>query len=73
MSSRKTVKARRLLTALSRIGWKVRRQTGSHKILERPGWPYIVFAFHDTDEIELKMLARVARVAKETGLTPEDI
>jgi predicted RNA binding protein YcfA (HicA-like mRNA interferase family) len=70
MSDWKTIKARRLLTSLSRIGWRVKRQTGSHKILERPGWPDIVFAFHDKDEIGPKMLARVAKV---TGLTPEDI
>ena len=70
MSGWKTIKARRLLIALSRIGWRVKRQTGSHKILEHPGWPDVVFAFHDTDEIGPKMLARVAKV---TGLTPEDI
>jgi predicted RNA binding protein YcfA (HicA-like mRNA interferase family) len=70
MSDWKTVKARRLLTALSRIGWRVKRQTGSHKILERAGWPDVVFAFHDKDEIGPKMLARVAKV---TGLTPEDL
>jgi len=70
MSGWKTVKARRLLTTLARIGWRVKRQTGSHKILERLGWPDVVFAFHDTDEIGPKMLARVAKV---TGLTPEDI
>ena len=70
MSDWKTVKARRLLTALLRIGWRVKRQTGSHKILERPDWPNVVFAFHDNEEIGPKMLARVAKV---TGLKPEDL
>jgi predicted RNA binding protein YcfA (HicA-like mRNA interferase family) len=70
MSAWKTVKTRHLLTGLSRIGWRVKRQTGSHKILERAGWPDVVFAFHDKDEIGPKMLARVAKV---TGLTPEDL
>ena len=70
MSEWKTVKARRLLAALLRIGWRVKRQTGSHKILERPDWPNVVFAFHDNEEIGPKMLARVAKV---TGLKPEDL
>jgi predicted RNA binding protein YcfA (HicA-like mRNA interferase family) len=70
MSEWKTVKARRLLAALLRIGWRVKRQTGSHKILERPDWPNVVFAFHNNEEIGPKMLARVAKV---TGLKPEDL
>ena len=70
MSDWKSVKARRLVAALERIGWRVKRQTGSHKILERPGWSDVVFAFHDNDEIGPKMLARVA---KATGLKPQDL
>lgn len=70
MSNWKSVKAKRLLSALAKIGWRVKRQTGSHKILERPGWQDVVFAFHDGDEIGPKMLARVAKV---TGLKPEDL
>jgi predicted RNA binding protein YcfA (HicA-like mRNA interferase family) len=70
MSDWKTVKTKRLLTVLLRIGWRVKRQTGSHKILERPDWPEVVFAFHDNEEIGPKMLARVA---KATGLSPEDL
>lgn len=68
MSDWKSVKAKRLLATLERIGWRVKRQTGSHKILERPGWTDVVFAFHDGDEIGPKMLARVAKI---TGLKPE--
>jgi len=70
MSDWKSVKAKRLLAALLRIGWRVKRQTGSHKILERPNWPDVVFAFHDNEEIGPKMLARVAKV---TGLRPKDL
>ncbi len=70
MSDWKSVKAKRLLAALLRIGWRVKRQAGSHKILERPNWPDVVFAFHDNEEIGPKMLARVAKV---TGLKPEDL
>lgn len=70
MSSWKTVKARRLLSALLRIGWQIKRQSGSHKTITRPGYRDFVFAFHDNEEVGPKMLARVARL---TGLTPEDL
>jgi predicted RNA binding protein YcfA (HicA-like mRNA interferase family) len=63
-------KASRVLNALRRIGWNVKRQTGSHRVLSRPGWPNYVFAFHDGDEIGPAMLARIG---KRTGLTPEDL
>jgi predicted RNA binding protein YcfA (HicA-like mRNA interferase family) len=59
-----------VLAALLRIGWRVKRQTGSHRVLERPGWPDVVFAFHDREEIGPRMLARIA---KATGLRPEDL
>jgi predicted RNA binding protein YcfA (HicA-like mRNA interferase family) len=58
------------MPALLRIGWNIKRQTGSHRTLERESWPNYVFAFHDRDEIGPVMLARIA---KRTGLTPEDL
>ena len=63
-------KGRRVLAALVKIGWQVKRQSGSHKTLSRSGWPDYVFAFHDYDEIGPRMLARIAR---HTGLKPEDL
>jgi predicted RNA binding protein YcfA (HicA-like mRNA interferase family) len=63
-----SIKARRLLAALLRIGWSIKRQRGSHKTLERTGWPDYVFAFHDGDEIGPRMLARIC---KQTGLDPD--
>lgn len=65
-----TTKAKRVLAALKRIGWRVKRQTGSHKTLEREGWEDYTFAFHNRDEIGPKMLARIA---KKTGLAPDDL
>jgi predicted RNA binding protein YcfA (HicA-like mRNA interferase family) len=65
-----STKASRVLSALQRIGWRVKRQSGSHKTLSRDGWPDVVFAFHDRDEIGPRMLARLA---KHTALTPEDL
>ena len=66
----KATKAKRVLAALIRIGWSVKRQRGSHRVLERVGWSDVIFAFHENAEIGPKMLARIA---KQTGLSPEDI
>jgi predicted RNA binding protein YcfA (HicA-like mRNA interferase family) len=60
MSQWPSIKAKRLLAALLRLGWQVKRQSGSHKTLVRNGWPDFVFAFHEGDEIGPKMLARIA-------------
>ena len=70
MSQWSSAKARRVLAALLRIGWSIKRESGSHKTLSRPGWPDVIFAFHDKEEIGPRMLARIA---KSTGLTPEDL
>lgn len=63
-------KARSVLAALFRIGWSIKRQSGSHKVLARSGSPDFVFAFHDGEEIGPRMLARIAR---HTGLKPDDL
>jgi hypothetical protein len=56
---------------LIRIGWSIKRQGGtSHRIPERPGWPDILFAYHDRVTLgptAMKVLAR------KTGLTPKDL
>ena len=70
MSVWPAAKARRVLGALYRIGWHLKRETGSHKTLAREGNPDFVFAFHDSEEIGPRMLARIAR---RTGLKPEDL
>lgn len=70
MSQWPAAKAKRVLAALLRLGWRNKRESSSHKVLSRPGWPDVVFAFHDKDEIGPKMLARIA---KHTGLKPDDL
>ncbi len=71
MSEWPSTRARQVLAALLRIGWTIKRQSGtSHRVLTRLGWPDYVFAFHDREEIGPKMLARIA---KHTGLTNEDL
>jgi len=70
MSAWGASKAKRVLAALLRIGWVVKREASSHKTLRREGWPDYVFAFHDGEEIGPRMLARIAR---HTGLKLEDL
>jgi predicted RNA binding protein YcfA (HicA-like mRNA interferase family) len=70
MSSWPAAKAQRVLAALLRAGWTLKRQTGSHRVLQRTGSPDFVFAFHDKDEIGPRMMSRIA---KHTGLKPEDL
>ena len=70
MSAWPAVKAKKVLAALLRLGWYQKRQSGSHRTLSRDGWPDLVFAFHDGDEIGPRMLARIA---KNTGLKPDDL
>jgi predicted RNA binding protein YcfA (HicA-like mRNA interferase family) len=59
-----------VLRALYRIGWTVKRQAGSHRVLAREGWNDTIFAFHEGEEIGPRMLARIA---KHTGFRPEDL
>lgn len=40
------------------------------QIFSRPGWPDVVFAFHDKEEVGPKMLARIA---KHIGFKPDDL
>ena len=71
MSQWPSTKARRVLSALLRIGWSIKRHDGtSHKVLSRSGWSNYIFAFHDKTEIGPRMLARIA---KHTGLAPDDL
>ncbi len=70
MTAWPSTRAKQVLAALLRIGWTVKRQTGSHRVLNGPGWPDTVFPFHDDEEIGPRMLARIA---KHTGLRPEDL
>jgi predicted RNA binding protein YcfA (HicA-like mRNA interferase family) len=70
MTSWPSTRARRVLQALLRNGWTIKRQSGPHRVLAKEGWADVVFAFHDQEEIGPRMLARIAR---RTGLRPEDL
>jgi predicted RNA binding protein YcfA (HicA-like mRNA interferase family) len=70
MSRWPSVKAKKLLAALLRIGWEAAWQNGSHRRLKRPDWPNFTFAFHENEEVGPGLLAQIA---KKTGLRPEDL
>ena len=70
MSSWRATKAKRVLAALDTIGVEREKAFRLAPTLSRPGWPDVVFAFHDNEEIGPRMLARIAKV---TGLKPEDL
>ena len=61
----------RVFKTLLNSGWFIKRQKGtSHKILAKTGKPDYVWAFGNSEEIGPRMLARIA---KHTGLRPEDL
>jgi len=44
MSQWPSAKARWVLKTLQKLGWQIKRESGSHKTLAREGWPDVVFA-----------------------------
>ena len=65
MNTFPSTKAKHVLAALLRIGWTVKRQTGSHKLLSRDGYSDFVFAFHHGEEIGSRMLQRIAKKKRD--------
>ncbi len=65
----RSAKAKEVLNSLQKCGWHIKRQNGSHKVLGKTGYPDFVFAFHEREEIGPRMLSRIA---KHTGLMPDD-
>jgi predicted RNA binding protein YcfA (HicA-like mRNA interferase family) len=70
MSGWPATKARRVLAALQRIGWRIVRTSGSHRTLRREGWPQYRFPHHDKEELGPVILSEIA---KHTGLRPENL
>lgn len=74
MSQWSSSKASRVLKALEKIAWTEKpgkAKGGSHRKLYHPSYPNpYTFSFHDSAEVGPVALARIA---KKTGLKPEDI
>ena len=65
-----SAKARRVFAALKRIGWCHDRTVESQKIMKKDGWVDYPFSFHDSEELGPVILAKIA---KRTGLQPQDL
>jgi predicted RNA binding protein YcfA (HicA-like mRNA interferase family) len=65
-----STKARLVLAALLRSGWRVKRQRGLHRLLGKPDWPDYTFAYHDRAELGRGALELLG---KKTGLRPSDL
>ena len=71
MSRWPAAKAKRVFTALGRIGWTIKvYKSGSHRTLQRAGWRDYTWAFHDDEELGPKILSRISKL---TGLSPADL
>jgi predicted RNA binding protein YcfA (HicA-like mRNA interferase family) len=70
MSIWRATKAKRVYAAPIRNGWTLKNQVGSHRKLARTGSSNFIFCFHDHEEVGP---AALGRIAKDTGLRPEDI
>lgn len=63
-------RARRVLRALTRIGWWVRRSREAELVLAWSGWSDVLWPFSDDEVLGPAALSRIAR---RTSLTPEDV
>jgi predicted RNA binding protein YcfA (HicA-like mRNA interferase family) len=71
MSQWPSTKGRRVLRALFKIGWQIKKHKGtSHIQLTHPTLGDFTWAFRESEEIGPVMLARIS---KHTGLKPEDL
>jgi predicted RNA binding protein YcfA (HicA-like mRNA interferase family) len=70
VSAWSSTKAKRVYAAPARLGFTLKKQVGSHRKLQRPGWRNFTICFHDGEEVGP---AALAKIAKDTGLRPEDL
>src|SRR4030067_2807179 len=63
-------RARQVFASLVRVGWTIKRQSGSPRTLSKSGFPDFVFSFHDSEDIGPRMLPRIG---KRTGLKPNTV
>ena len=66
------MKAKKLLAVLERkpLGYRVTRQSGSHRRMESSDYPPLTFAFHDKATIPSGLVRKV--LVKDVGLAEDD-
>jgi predicted RNA binding protein YcfA (HicA-like mRNA interferase family) len=72
MASFPSLKAKRLLKVLEAepLGYRIVRQTGSHRVLEVHGRPKITFAFHDKATIPPGLVRQI--LVRRVGLAEDE-
>jgi predicted RNA binding protein YcfA (HicA-like mRNA interferase family) len=70
LSEWSSTKAKVVLRALQRNGWNIVSQKGSHVKLQHSQRGTYIFGFHLNEELGPRILAKIA---KYTGLRPEDL
>ena len=67
-----SVKAKRLLAILKRkpLGYRVTRQSSSHRRMEAPGYPPLTFAFHDKATIPAGLVRKI--LVRDVGLAEDE-
>lgn len=65
------MKAQELLRLLERdLGYRVSRQSGSHRTLEAEGRPKLTFAFHDRQTLAPGLVRKV--LLRDVGLSEDE-
>jgi predicted RNA binding protein YcfA (HicA-like mRNA interferase family) len=67
-----SMKARRLLAVLERkpLGYRVTRQSGSHRRMDAPGRSSLTFAFHDNATIPGGLVRKI--LVRDVGLAEDE-
>jgi predicted RNA binding protein YcfA (HicA-like mRNA interferase family) len=67
-----SMKAKRLLAILERkpLGYRVARQSGSHRRMEADGRPSFTFAFHDKATIRPALVRKI--LVEDVGLAEDE-
>lgn len=67
-----SIKAKRLLAILERepLGYRVLRQSGSHRRMEAPGRPPLTFAFHDKATVPGGLVRKI--LTRDIGLAQDE-
>lgn len=66
------MKAKELLAVLERkpLGYRVRRQSGSHRRMRSPGYPPLTFAFHHSATIPPGLVRKI--LVHDVGLAEDE-
>lgn len=64
-----SVKPRKIIRALERLGFRLERQSGSHMIFVHPDGRLIPLPFHSDRELKPGLMRRIIR---DAGVSPEE-